>query len=257
METALTKAGEFAVTDFKSMEAIQAFADQIIKADISPYNKASDVVIVTLWAKEMNVPTMTALAHTMCVNSKIGMDSHLQRALLLSGGVTSQVVVTNGEIEDMRPLYSYASKGGFFTQDDIDRSPDKFEIVYDAEAIVVNVKNGNFNEKGTYTTAGKMVVMRSPEPVDYRTRVEFQRRYGARVVKEYGEFLWSNAVAAGLTTKSNWKAYPKACLYARAYTLGAARIADDLLMGTPTLAILADISDGSYEEPETEYTEVN
>ena len=62
---------------------------------------------------------------------------------------------------------------------------------------------------------------------DIRTVLEFTRNGVIEIVK----FYWSDATKAGLTDKDVWKKYPKALMFARCFTIGATRIASDMLLG--------------------------
>ena len=66
------------------------------------------------------------------------------------------------------------------------------------------------------------------ERSDTRAAVEFTRPGWEPLT---AEFAWPEAEKAGLVSKDNWKHYPKAMLWARAFQDGARRIAPDLLAG--------------------------
>jgi hypothetical protein len=50
-------------------------------------------------------------------------------------------------------------------------------------------------------------------------------------VEELVTYTWKDAAAAGLTTKTNWVKYPRQMLWWRCFSMGARRIASDILLG--------------------------
>jgi hypothetical protein len=73
---------------------------------------------------------------------------------------------------------------------------------------------------------------------DRVTTIEFYRGN----VTETTNFYWSDAVKAGWTTKDNWVKMPKQMLYARCLSLGANRIAPDMLLGLYTVEEMVDVT---------------
>jgi hypothetical protein len=73
---------------------------------------------------------------------------------------------------------------------------------------------------------------------DRVTTIEFYRGN----VTETTNFYWSDAVKAGWTTKDNWVKMPKHMLYARCLSLGANRIAPDMLLGLYTVEEMVDVT---------------
>jgi|694.fasta_scaffold28682_8 hypothetical protein len=76
---------------------------------------------------------------------------------------------------------------------------------------------------------------------DRVTTIEFYRGN----VTETTNFYWSDAVKAGWTTKDNWVKMPKQMLYARCLSLGANRIAPDMLLGLYTVEEMVDVTNAS------------
>jgi hypothetical protein len=76
---------------------------------------------------------------------------------------------------------------------------------------------------------------------DRVTTIEFYRGN----VTETTNFYWSDAVKAGWTTKDNWVKMPKHMLYARCLSLGANRIAPDMLLGLYTVEEMVDVTNAS------------
>jgi len=65
------------------------------------------------------------------------------------------------------------------------------------------------------------------KPVDRRTKILFRRDGWDETV----DYLWTDAVKAGYTTKDNWTRMPREMLYSRCLSKGANRVGQDLLLG--------------------------
>jgi hypothetical protein len=74
---------------------------------------------------------------------------------------------------------------------------------------------------------------------DRVTTIEFYRGN----ITETTSFYWSDAVRAGWTTKDNWVKMPKHMLFSRCLSLGANRIAPDMIMGLYTVEEMVDVTD--------------
>ena len=79
--------------------------------------------------------------------------------------------------------------------------------------------------------------------VDRITKITFFRK-GMEVSME---FKWSDAVTAKLTGKGVWKTYPRNMMYWRCFSMGADRIAPDLLLGMADSSVMADVHGVNYE----------
>jgi hypothetical protein len=80
--------------------------------------------------------------------------------------------------------------------------------------------------------------------VEIKDRVTTIEFYRGNIV-ETTSFYWSDAVKAGWTTKDNWVKMPKQMLYARCLSLGANRIAPDMLLGLYTVEEMVDVTNAS------------
>jgi hypothetical protein len=74
--------------------------------------------------------------------------------------------------------------------------------------------------------------------IDYVTEVQFIRDG----MEDLVSYKWSDAVAMGLTNKSNWKQQPAIMLYWRAVSKGAARVCPDLINGMYTTEEVASFT---------------
>lgn len=239
-EVALTPLkAEIAVFNrYDDPEALMTFAKMLWASGLNAFDKPEDVATVMVWAKEMQFPMVNALAHCMVVNSRLGIDSHAARALLTKANVIAET------IEDYRPIYTYSSPTKTYSQEEIDSNPEEYFIFLDGKVAAAKLEAKEIIQ-GIYK--GKVAVIRSPEPIDYRTVIRFTRYFktpeGYKKLVEYGKFNFQEAIDAELTKKSNWQNWPSDCCYARAYMRGSRRIADDILMGVYSKLELADISD--------------
>lgn len=75
------------------------------------------------------------------------------------------------------------------------------------------------------------------KPNDKRTTIEMVRD---GIVETY-KFYWSDAIKAGLTSKTVWTQYPKAMMYSRCFTALADRVASDLMMGFYSTEEMVDV----------------
>lgn len=212
-----TKAGD--------IDALMEYVTPFVKGALCPFQEPADAALAFLWAQNKGISVIEAFNHLVIVNGRVGADSFLTRAMLQKGGIFASVVITHGEPEDFRPLYHYTYRGDTYDQDMYDANRDQYAVFLSADTLKAAHANGTI-------PAGKIPVVRSAQPYDYRTRLMFRRFIGKTVLQEVGEFTWSRAQAAGLTEKSNWKNYPRECQYARAYMTGARRIGADKMAET-------------------------
>jgi hypothetical protein len=241
-------ANELVNSSFKAygdIEALTAYCAPIAKSSFSPFAKPEDVAAVALWAHSKKIPLIDALGHVALFNGKLAPDSHLITGILQKAGIAVEV------IEDYAPIYTYSGPDGDFTHDVVHKNPDKFDVYYSKDA-TTNAYKRNKEEKGT-----KTIVMQG-DLVDYRTTLRFIRPGKNGVRTAIGQFSIQDATLAGLMMKDNWAKYPKQCLYARASTIGAKRIADDLIYGAYTPDELGglDVELNDYQSDEVEYTEI-
>jgi hypothetical protein len=75
------------------------------------------------------------------------------------------------------------------------------------------------------------------KPNDKRTTIEMSREGMTEIYK----FYWSDAVKAGLTSKTVWGQYPKSMSWARCFTALADRVASDLMMGFYSTEEMTDV----------------
>lgn len=202
------------------MEKLIEFCKPIAESNISPYSQPEQVAAVALWAYDKDINLMDALANTFMLNGRVALNSHLVRALLQKNGITHKV------LKNYEPVYSYKRLDRRFTQEQIDATPEAFKIFYSVETLKAWVEA---NPK-----AIELPVFQIPEPTDCVTTIEFTRYYGKKAHKIISSFSMNDAATADLLKKDNWSKYPKQCLFARCYVVGAREIASDLIFGMYT-----------------------
>lgn len=84
--------------------------------------------------------------------------------------------------------------------------------------------------------------------IDLITTIRFFRYSNVvnKVLEEDCSFTWNDAVAAGLTGKDVWKKFPKAMIFARCLSMGARRVANDILLGVYETTEMADSTNTNY-----------
>jgi hypothetical protein len=202
------------------MDKLIEFCRPIAESNISPYSQPEQVAAVALWAYDKGINLMDALANTFMLNGRVALNSHLVRALLQKNNITHKV------LKNYEPVFGYKRLERRFTQDQIDADPKAFKIFYSAETLKAWVE---LNPK-----AVELPVFQIPEPVDYITTIEFTRYYNGNPHKIIASFSMNDALTADLVKKDNWSKYPKQCLFARTYVIGAREIASDLIFGMYT-----------------------
>lgn len=243
-------------TEYNNYPKLLEYCTFIAQSEFSPFSKPEDVAAALLWANAKGVSEIDALSHLLIVNGKAAPDSYLTGALVMKeSSITYNVKKVKNHLgnyvrEDCRPLYIHTTKGGNrYTTDDIDAQPDLFQIV----TVEQVQKNIGIDDK-------KLQVIRSADPYDYRTIVEFQRQIrlpdgSYRIIEEEGEFKYSEAVTADLAKKDVWQKYLKDMLFNRAFTRGARRIAKDLLLKDNAIEMM-DMNNIPYEVMDGEVVEI-
>jgi len=226
-------------TLFNDTDKLIAYFKPLASTVLNDSGDETNLAAKALYAYGLGVPIRSIVGlipHITIISGKPTADSHVIQALLRWNKIE---YVT---IEDMRPIYTYRCKDVIITQDELDANPAAFKLVYSIE---------QWKAVAPTLPPDILAIVRSPEPIDYRTKVKFSR-YGKRpngedsTQIEYGIFSWTDAATAGYLDKDNWKKHPRAMLYARAIAIGGRRIADDFLKG---LYDKSEIQTDYYSDP--------
>lgn len=202
----------------QELESLSNLAKYIITSKLCPLKTEGDVIVAILTGKELNLPPMVSISNIYPINGKATMGIHLIRAILLKNGIAFKKDL------DYEPLYAYAVKDGNGTP----------------KVIGIGTK-ANKPENATI----------SNNPVDYITKYTFSRlikRVDGSYIEQVASssFKMSDAKAADLLDKTNWKNYPALMLDARAFSPGAREIASDLIFGLYSINELADSNNINY-----------
>lgn len=216
-----------AFEDFKSLDDMLAFGEQIAKSQLSPLKTKEDVVAALLMGRELGMGVMVSINNIYPINGRASSGIHIIAAQLLKAGISYEV------LNDFEPVFKVAIKG---------------EPTKDAQG----------NLKDTWITVGKRPYSetlklnegesRSVTPCDTLTRIKFNR-----VLKQPdGSFKHMTIVSSfyyseipkdyleGTKAKDNWKNWLSVMMYTRCFTNGAKRIGDDLITGLSETSELAD-----------------
>lgn len=237
-----------------------AFLTSLVKSKkLKDINTPETALAYYVKAKELGVPFMNALDHMFDVGGKTSLDVHLMRALVLKAGN-----IYWEEIYNNAPLYKYIDSTGQIIAAGYDESclPDGYQRV------VGDTKEKQKADYARIEDMGDIAVIKRAEMIpvygntavfNYATKYKFTRIMqlidgSFRTITEHGEFSIKEAIAAGLHLKkdgtvalnSPWIVYHRNMLEHRAWTFGARKIADDILMGCLERTELLDMNHESY-----------
>lgn len=235
-EIALLK-DERSYENLGGFDSMMELATKLVKMDskLVPFKQAGDVLIVLQAAKDFKIPITFALANIHPIQGRASAGVHLIAAQLLKAGVTYEVT------EDFAPVYEYIAKGGIsVTHDEFVNNRDEYHLI------------GAKTELADYHPT-KLNVIRQ-KVIDHRTVIIFTRWVkqpnGEFVkMKATGRFAVTEAMTAGLIASKpdTWGKFLRAMVYTRAFTDGAHKIGDDILLGMGETSILCDTYDIPYE----------
>ena len=239
------------IKDFTDTPSLMEWAKEMVASSLVPFARPQDLVLAACWAHENGFPVINVLPYIFIVNDRLAVATKLERALIQRGNVIIETV------EDYRAIYQYRGKNDLLLhEDDLNNT---YEVFPNAEVFKALAAAGKIDKDTGITSEGKVAVIRGAKPIDYRTKVKLTRILpsveGPKEVSEVGIFCWTDAIRAELTNKDNWTKYPKAMLYARAFSIASNRLCADLLMGSVSIYEFPDAPDLGNPE-DIEYTEV-
>ena len=181
----------------------------------------------------------TIAKNLQIIQDTIGCNAALQQGLIDRAKIRHQT------IEDFAPVYNYITdleNGVTLSHDEVTNNT-KILVYYTPETL-----NSN---KAKNIAEGYIPVLRNRLPSDFRTKIKFTRVVNGVEVIEYGTYSFNDAVLAGLSVKDNWKKMPKLMCYARAFSIGSKRIANDVLNG---MCLIEELDPNiKYNEEYTEH----
>lgn len=204
--------------EFDTPAKMLALGNVLCKSQLVPLKKPSDVVAALLTGKELGLPFIVSVSQIYPINNRATLGIHIQKALLLKNGIIFE------KIEDAIPIYQFAKTD--------EEGKTVFKGVQTKEGlkqVPIIVSTGTLEEQPKNT---------SKREIDRKTTYRFEReiktpsgKYKEMVVKS--SFTLGEAREAELTDKDVWIKYWRRMLDARAFSIGAKEIADDILLGIP------------------------
>ncbi len=175
------------------------------------YDNEFDVLQAVEIAKYMNLPIPYVLANAFPVDGKLSYNTRMKKALAVGKGLRLEVIC------NYKPLRRFVN-------------PDREDIIVLEETIIGNPLYVIYNnlleyelDEAKHKDKIKLVIV--PEefgPIyDYITQIKgkidiVDSNGKIHTIEGMGEFKYSEAVTAELISKSNWRKYPKDCIFARA-----------------------------------------
>ncbi len=235
--SALQPSGSFALVKeaANSLEEMKAVASILIKSELCPLKKESDVILAIITGNQYGFPFMTSISNIYPIKGKPTLSAHLHRAILLKNKIVFN------KVYDFEAVYQF----GKLTEDG-----KAFEL-----KDIPNPNGQGSIKQPAHTTVG--VLETKPlgyailKEVDRITRYTFERLLrqpdgSFSKLKVTSEFKMTDGAKAELLAKENWIKYPARMLDARAFATGAREIASDLLLGIYSLSELADEANIKY-----------
>jgi hypothetical protein len=202
-------------TDLAELNRLIEWGSAIVKSGFTPLKKPEDVAVAVLVGRELGITAIAAIQNLFIVNGKVGMSVGLQNGINAKAGLVTEI------IEDFVPLYGYKDAVGtvVYTERQVQDNPASFAHVTTKEEVEEAKK------------VGKIPIVKSLTPLDYRTTVKVSRPY----IDENGQKKIRSLQRSRLLSqyrhladKDNWKNYPADMLYARCASAIYRIIAADL-----------------------------
>lgn len=190
---------------FDTPARMLALGEVLVKSALVPLKTPQDVMTALMTGKELGLPFVTSISQIYPINGRPTLGVHIQRAILLKNNIIIE------KTEDAVQIYEFV------------KTDENGKVITPVEIL----HKGPLSEQPPSS---------AKKPIDVRTTYKFIRevRLPSGNFKEqtaYGSFSISEAKQAGLIDKDVWVKFWKRMLDARAFTIGAREIADDLLLG--------------------------
>lgn len=199
--------------DFSTPARMLALGSVLAKSQLVPLKNAEDVVVALMTGKELGLPFVTSVSQIYPINGRPTLGVHIQKGILIKNGILIN------KTEDAVPIYQFAACD--------ENGKPKTTKNKDGNSIPIIVSTGTADEQPPETLKRE---------ITKRTSYKFTRKirmadnsYETMIVKS--SFTLQEAIEAELTSKDVWQKYWRRMLDARAFTIGAREIADDLLLG--------------------------
>lgn len=198
-------------SNFATPARMLALGEVLVRSKLVTKKTVEDVMVSLMCGKELGIPLVTSLSQIHAIDGKPSLGVHVIRGIILREKILSN------KLEDFVPIYQFVET-------------DEKGVVKLENNLPIVLGIGTLEEQPENS---------KKRPIDTRTTYEFIRMIKMpngewREQKVKSSFTISDAKAAELLDKTNWKRYPKRMLDARAYAIGAREIADDFLNGIYT-----------------------
>lgn len=186
--------------DYSTPARMLELGKVLAKSKLVPLNIAEDVVVALMTGKELGLPFITSVSQIYPINGRPTLGVHIQKAILLNNGIVFN------KTEDAVEIFEFVKKVG-----------EKIEVLCIGTI-----------EKQPKESKKKLIGYRT----SYKFNREIKRPSGKyKEIEATSSFSTMDAAKAELLEKDVWQKYFKRMLDARAFTIGAREIADDLLLG--------------------------
>ena len=215
--------------DTNSMTGMLSFAEQVLKSGLKPtYIKTpQDVVSAIIMGRELGFSPFVSMNNIYPIEGKPTVGVHLFTALALKNKTTYEI------LDDFKPIHSYTdSMGNSYETSYLKDNKDTYFVAAFAPDKI---------PKGFKPPEGKVVVWKSVTPIDYITRIRFDRvMTDGKIWTITHSYKYSEAVQAGLANKDNWKKQPKTMTRTRCLVAGIKLIGGDYTQGLVETTEMAD-----------------
>ena len=219
------------------------YAEKLVKSSIVPFKTGADLMMAWQFGKDIGLSFSQSTNELYPIPSKGGTRMsagvHIHEAILLHGGVTYVIIEDAVEIE-------YYKVGGLgvlkLSMKEIMEGvkTKEYQILKAVDFDADKKLKTDFVQTGTYLLKRIACPTLKEGFTDRRTRIKFTRESNG--MEMCIDYLMSEAVAAGLITKSNWSAFLVDMLYTRCFTRGSKRIASDLLKNLKETSAMANLA---------------
>lgn len=233
-------------TDFKSMEEILTWGNEIVKSQLTPLKEGKDVVVAVLFGRELGMSPMISVSNIYPINGKGTLSVHMINALLQKAGV----VIEN--IRQYEPCMNFVLKGEDGQPVFVDDSgrtvkrDDKGNIPDGVKCAPIILREGFADEtpRENEVRGTKIINMKT---VIRLTRKLKQPDGSFKEMTVDSSYSIMEAQNAGFyPKKDNWKNFPKQMCHARALAFGGRMIAADLMLGMYETSEMADATNVDY-----------
>lgn len=205
---------DFYENEVKKLEELIKWATLIQGSKLTPLKEPSDIALAIIYGQELGISRTLALQNIVPINGKAGISVKLKALLLGKAGVVTEI------LEDFIPLYIYrdpiTSGNPIYKEEIVRTNPDSFQVI-------------SSSTKKEEFIPGKIQVMKSLVPSDYRTTLKMIRKVGNETRTATRSRNFSDY--ASLHKKDNWINYPKDMLFARVFSIVGDLIGADILGG--------------------------